>query len=204
MPVDEHPLYDTADCSLGQSGNVWFLGSTFVSEQVAPNEVIAKVNRKCTVPPGTMLFFPVINVEGSPLEKNGETEAELQDYVKWVMSHSTDMSVKIDGMPVKDLQQYRALSPLFTFGPLPENNVLQSLDVDEALEGTTSIAVADGIYLMLAPLSIGVHTIQLKGTLKFTAEQDGFDFVFKQDVKYRITVQPQRRLPGMLMPSEGA
>jgi hypothetical protein len=151
---------------------VWFLGSTFVSEQVAPNEVIAKVNRKCTVPPGTMLFFPVINVEGSPLEKNGETEAELQDYVKWVMSHSTDMSVKIDGMPVKDLQQYRA--------------------------------VADGIYLMLAPLSIGVHTIQLKGTLKFTAEQDGFDFVFKQDVKYRITVQPQRRLPGMLMPSEGA
>src|SRR5690242_15482225 len=30
LPVDHHPLFDTADCSAGQSGPVWFLGASFV------------------------------------------------------------------------------------------------------------------------------------------------------------------------------
>jgi hypothetical protein len=29
LPVDQHPLFDTADCSEGQTGKVWFLGGTF-------------------------------------------------------------------------------------------------------------------------------------------------------------------------------
>src|SRR5437868_1105498 len=26
LPINQHPLFDTADCSAGQSGQVWFLG----------------------------------------------------------------------------------------------------------------------------------------------------------------------------------
>ncbi len=29
MPTNQHPLYDTAECSEGQSGKVWFLGGTY-------------------------------------------------------------------------------------------------------------------------------------------------------------------------------
>ena len=31
FPVDHHPQTDTADCSAGQSGPVWFLGGTFTT-----------------------------------------------------------------------------------------------------------------------------------------------------------------------------
>jgi hypothetical protein len=198
LPVNAHPLFDTADCSQGQSGNVWFLGSSFATEQGPSGEVIAKVDRTCNIPRGKMLFFPVMNVEGSPLEGNGETEAELRDYTNWIMDHAIDMSAEIDGCPVRNLEQYLAPSPQFTFGPLPENNVLQWLGIDAPAE-TTSISVANGIYLMLAPLSIGKHTIHFEGTFKFTQDPDGFDFVFKQDVNYEITVKPNWQPPRMFM-----
>jgi len=198
LPVNAHPLFDTADCSQGQSGDVWFLGSSFATEQGPSGEVIAEVDRTCNIPRGKMLFFPVMNVEGSPLEGNGETEAELRDYTNWIMDHAIDMSAEIDGCPVENLEQYLVPSPQFTFGPLPENNVLQWLGID-APAGTTSISVANGIYLMLAPLSIGKHTIHFEGTFEFTQDPDGFDFVFIQDVTYEIIVKPNWQPPRMFM-----
>jgi len=59
LPLDHNPLADTADCSTGQLGSVWFLGGSFVS---------STEERDCTVPPGKALFFPIINVECSTLE----------------------------------------------------------------------------------------------------------------------------------------
>ena len=59
MPFDHSPLAETADCSEGQSGPVWFLGGSFVS---------AEAVRNCTVPAGKAIFFPVLNVECSTAE----------------------------------------------------------------------------------------------------------------------------------------
>jgi hypothetical protein len=215
MPIDSHPLFDTADCSKGQSGNVWFLGSTFATEQATNGDVTATADRKCTIPPGKMLFIPMANVEGSKAENNGQTEAELREYTEEIMDHAIELSAEIDGRPIKNLETYKASpykapSPLFTFGPLPENNVLQFLYPadkypemqDNIKAGATSDSVADGIYLMLAPLSVGKHTIHFKGMFKFTEDQDGSDFVFKQDINYQITVKPNWRPPRMFMPKE--
>jgi hypothetical protein len=101
MPVGDHPLFDSGDCdcSKGQTVPVWFLGSIITTEQGPAVEVIAKVTRNCTIPPGKKIFFPVFNVEGSTLEGNGETEEELRDYVTWAMKHIIEMSVEIDGVP---------------------------------------------------------------------------------------------------------
>lgn len=142
-----------------------------------------------------------INVEASTLEGNGQTQAELREYAKWLMDHAIELSAEIDGRPVKNLEKYRVQSPLFTFGPLPENNVLRWLGFD-APAGTTSQSVADGVYLMLAPLSVGKHKIHFKGIFKFTQDPDGLDFVFKQDVNYQITVKPNWRPSKMFMPRE--
>src|SRR5215831_19135202 len=46
LPLDNSPLFGTADCSVGQSGPVWFLGG---SPSPRPG---------CTVPAGKALFFP--------------------------------------------------------------------------------------------------------------------------------------------------
>ena len=88
-----------------------------------------------------------------------------------------------DGESLKDLDLYRAESPPFIFGPLPENNVL---DVEP---GTVAGSVSDGYYILLAPLSVGEHEIHFGGAAVFTLEEDGFDFFFGLDITYNITVE---------------
>jgi hypothetical protein len=91
------------------------------------------------------------------------------------------MSAQIDGRSVQDVGAYRVQSPLFTYGPLPDNNVLQSFGTN-APAGSTSLSVGDGVYLMLAPLSVGTHTIHFHG------EVPAFNFLL--DITYNLTVAP--------------
>lgn len=181
MPVDQHPLFDTADCGTGQSGKVWFLGGTYA--------VSGNATRDCTVPVGTALFFPILDVECATAEGNGTTFEELSACAEWVMDHAKDVAAEIDGVPVKNMEKYRGQSPLFTWGPLPENNVQQYVGWDFPA-GTTSEAVSDGYFLMVRPLSEGDHTVHFAGALEFTQEEDGFDYFFSVDITYNLYVKP--------------
>jgi hypothetical protein len=112
------------------------------------------------VPIGKALFFTIIDAECATAEGNGKTDTELRacamDTIDHV--HVADLSCEIDGVPLQNLAMYRVQSPLFTWGPLPENNVLQASGV--ALPaGTTSPSVSDGYFVMVAPLSAGTHTV---------------------------------------------
>lgn len=191
LPVDRHPLFDTADCDEGQSGPVWFLGGTFTVLTGENGEVIGRATRDCTIPVGKALFFPILNNECSTVEGNGETEAELRDCAEFfatgVLNPNSNLRCTIDGRRVENLQRHKVGSPLFTYGPLPDNNILESFGLD-APEGTTSPAVSDGIWVMVAPLSRGRHTIQFSGSAIFTQEEHGFDFVFTLDITYHLTV----------------
>src|SRR5438309_457024 len=60
LPVDHHPLFDTADCKVGQSGKAFFLGGTFTVTQVGIT-VTGIVNRTCTIAAGKAIFFPIVN-----------------------------------------------------------------------------------------------------------------------------------------------
>jgi hypothetical protein len=180
LPADHHPLTDTAPASTGQTGNVWFLGGTFITETGPGGEIIGRVTRDATIPTGKALFFPLVNTEGSTAEGNGATEAELRAYAK--MSADTivpsSLFVQIDGRSLQGLGSFRAQSPLFIYGPLPVNNLLGFA------AGTTSPSVSDGYHVMLTPLSVGQHTLHFGGT----AEAPGFTFI--QDITYHITVAP--------------
>jgi hypothetical protein len=191
LPVDRHPLFDTADSSEGQTGNVWFLGGTFTVIGDESGEIVTGVaTRDCTIPPGTSLFFPILNIEASTLEGNGETEAALREVAVTGADHIVPGSLvcTIDGVPVHDLDDYRVESPLFVYGPLPDNNIAQSFGID-APEGTTSLAVGDGIYVMVPPLSAGKHKIHFEGVAMYTEAEDGFNFIFSLDITYNITVK---------------
>ena len=57
--------------------------------------------------------------------------------------------------------------------------------------GLTSPSVADGYWLMLNPLTPGSHTIHFTGGLTLsTAKGDPFDFDFRLDITYNLTVVP--------------
>lgn len=196
QPFDQHPLTmdGNVDLSLGQpSGPVWFLGGTFaVTTSGTTNIGIA--TRTGTVPLGKALFFPIIDAEDSVAEEIngigcgfGTDEAGLRACAKFFANHITSVSCSIDGVEVKSLQNYRFHSKLFTWGPLPANNLFQN--PDNFPGGLTSQAVSDGYFIMVAPLSAGSHTIHFAGTLVFTAAKDGFDLLFVEDITYNLTVQ---------------
>ena len=192
MPIDDHPLYDTADIGEGQSGKVLFLGSSFKSEQAPSGETITSVDREISIPPGTKIFIPLFNVEVSTIEGYGGTEEEKQEQAESFLDLVGSMTVLIDGEPVEDPEQYESPSTLFEIGPLPENNVLQDLGAD-APAGSTGQAAANGYYLMLPPLSVGEHTIEYVTPIVVPeGNPDGSDWVWTQDVTYTINVEPDK------------
>jgi hypothetical protein len=182
LPADAHPLTDTASVSAGQSGPVWFLGGTWAPTEDLNGNLMGIADRAVTVPSGKALFMPIVDVESSTAEGNGTTDAELRAGANYFADHAIGLSFTVDGQALGNLDDFRAESPLFTFGPLPENNLLG------LAEGTTSPAVSDGYFVMLAPLSAGQHVIHFTGAFVFTTEEDGFDFSFTLDITYRVTV----------------
>ena len=175
LPVTQNPFFDETGCANGangQSGPVWFLTGVINSSGTAV--------RNCTVPAGKMIFFPILNVECATLEGNGSTEAELRACTDSFMNFVTSVAADIDSVQVADIQRYRAPSPLFIYGPLPPNNVVQFFGFN-APAGSTSLSIADGFYLMLKPLSVGPHTIHYTGTF-------GPPINFTLDITYNLTV----------------
>jgi hypothetical protein len=190
IPVDQSPLAGdgAVDCSYAQSGNVWFIGGFIGTPlQLDPDSFLGQATRACSVPTGVMLFFPVLNYEGSTEEGDGDTFEELAANTTWAINHVTAMAATVDGRPIHNLAEYRVQSPLFRYGPLPEGNFF------ELPAGTESDAVAEGFHLMLAPLPPGEHRIHFSGTVLFTEEADGFDYEFSLDITYIITVVPRGR-----------
>src|SRR5205814_1731632 len=84
----------------------------------------------------------------------------------------------IDDVAVENLDAYRVESPLFEFGPLPENNLLG------APTGATSPSVDAGFYLLLNPLSVGKHVLHFGATFD--------EFGASIDTTYIITVVPKK------------
>ena len=101
------------------------------------------------------------------------------------------MSVTIDGRSVRGLSDrstpYRAAVGGFSY-TLPANNWARpysSPPTNPLLAGTKPPApgaYADGVYIMLAPLSPGVHHVS------FTATE--FDGSITENVTYTLTVKP--------------
>jgi hypothetical protein len=172
IPSSTNPLFTdgAVDCSYAQSGRVWFL--------VGVLNVSGHAERSCSIPSGTALFLPIINVECSTLEPPpffGSNEAELR-----ACAHSfgfTNLTAEIDGHPLEDLASYTADSPLYEF-TVPDDNILG------VPGGSEGLSVANGVYLFLAPLSLGEHTLHFGGTYP--------DFGgFTLDITYHLTVLPR-------------
>jgi hypothetical protein len=182
IPADMNPVTDTTGefAAVGQSGSVWFLAGTYggVAE------------RTVTIPAGKTLFVPIYNALWINVPLLGdnpwspEQEAMIRETLAgWVDAFGpADLTCEIDGRPVADILSYRSPTPVggAFMVDLPENDVwglvgLTDVNGDIFQPGTYGPSIQDGIYLMLAPLSKGKHTIH------FTAG----DFL---DVTYHLTV----------------
>jgi len=177
IKVDQHPLFDNGDCTVAQSGPVWFLGGKFCANGATCSAT--GVVRSCNVPRGKALYFPVINGEDSALEEvvaqehSTDPDPEFYQQIAGMRvfedTNMTGMPVycSVDGAWIPDLQRrFRVQSVAFGF-TIPDNNYLKAVYPSSMSggfkAGTYYPAIDDGYYVMLAPLAPGHHTLHFGG-----------------------------------------
>jgi len=194
MSWDHNPLFDTADCSAGQSGPVWFLGGQFC--QAGNTTCGAPVRRTCQIPRGKVLFFPILNTDYSFIENDvSYTEGDLRQHAKSDMNQAVNLKATIDGRKVPIIRICASgstcsptESPLTPFTLAGKDNMMGALpefvNADASKgpipDGAYSLMVTDGHYVLLPPLSPGWHTVYFHG------EAPVWGFVL--DVTYYVKV----------------
>jgi hypothetical protein len=179
-PDDSNPVADMTGEICGKNQNhsdVWFLAGTFGG----------RAERRCTIPAGKAIFFPIINDLISYAEYNFlVTEADLRAYAKSDLDQATIYNALVDGLELRNLEKYRVQSQLFSFRMPPhklgEKFICQSQGISE------------GYWVFLRPLRVGQHTIH------FVGEKLKFDEIrhsnfkagkpkFRVEVTYYLTVK---------------
>jgi hypothetical protein len=167
---------ESTNCGENQpEGNVFFLAG-----QVTDGPVV----RTCEIPAGKRLFLPVINVECSSLEVDsiffGGTPAERRACVEKPEFAVSELVAILDGQPiVPDLQSYEVVSRDFAFTAVSDNPVGIPAG-SESSDTSSGASVSRGVWLLLAPLSPGEHTLFFSGY--FAA------FDFRPTATYHLTI----------------
>ena len=162
---------------VGQRGPVWLLAGTFSG---------GSATRNCSIPQGEWLFFPVVNfVNFNTPNCNqgpGNLSAEtLRSQIVTIVDGATNLSVKLDGEPVKNIVRVKSVVFAVT---LPVDNVFgpNACGVNMGLSGVFSPAIDDGFYTLLPPLSAGKHTLHIHGEMPAAG--------VTVDVTYNLTIVP--------------
>jgi hypothetical protein len=176
IPCDRNPLVspEAAYDESIQEGDVFFLAGTLGGT----------VERNITIPAGKGIFFPILNYMATyPCPYTGFKPAPGQSLKDFLMQNAamlveqgTYMSVTIDGIRINDLLPYRIRTELFYFRGLPELTCM-----DPCVTGELQPGLADGYWIMLKPLSPGLHKLQYKGSYPKLG--------WNMDVTYHITIE---------------
>src|ERR1035437_9311594 len=176
IPVSHNPNFDNGDCSIGQSGPIWFLGTRICQAGVPGCDWTA--TRSCSVPARKALFFPIMWVEDSAPEEPAfgcgssfpplisGTTSEMRQCVQYILNNTltgATLEADVDGKTIRNLWNFRVQSPAFEI-TMPADNVLNAVGEGPFPAGTYSPVVSDGMYLLLPPLSAGSHTVHFGGT----------------------------------------
>ena len=171
-----------SQCQLNQSGEVWFLAGT---------DGTADIFRRCTVPEGKFLFFPVINMikhstPGYPLAC-----AEAQELAAANNDHLALAEVTLDGVRIPDIAHHR-LRPTGCFDAFPNASYVKKPQ-------SYFPAAVDGYWLMLRPLAVGVHHLSVKARYSNPGSDRGdLDEVFDYEIKIEDSLKgtPRKQIDG--------
>jgi hypothetical protein len=153
----ESPIADrTGDrCDAGQSGSVWFLAGALGS---------VPVRRRCTVPVGTHLFFPIVNFSVTADSAAADCD-QLTRRAKDSTDQANALALIVNDREVRDLVAFRQATP-------------ECFNLGERVQQIRAPTAANGYFVMLKPLPPGRHVIKWGGVLPS----------IRQAVVYEITV----------------
>ncbi len=152
IPLEVGPATDKTgiNCGINQSGPVWFLG--------APLEGTNTLS--CTIPAGMMILAPAVTFfndypcpDPSFQPAPGQT---LEDFLTQGVTPFIDsfsFAVELDGQALK---VHRVTAKLQSF-----TGAEDIVTIDACVTGSPQLGVADGQYVMIGPLSPGLHTLHI-------------------------------------------
>ncbi len=165
-----NPMVDTtgAFANLNQTDPIFFIAGNLGDN--------APYVRNFTVPTNKYLLVPIVNyVFWAP--EDGADEAAIRQIAKLNVDTINALTFEFDGAPLANPFNHREASPAggfqLNFGALLG---------DIGLSDMTRLAVSDGYWVMLEPLSAGNHTIRT------SANQPG---QFTTDLTLNITAVPE-------------
>jgi hypothetical protein len=191
-PLLYDPTHPVVPMSTGQEGTVWFIGSQFGNNWP---KVQYHTN---TIPGGIALFLGIESFEWDNADcpnPDTATAAQLLANIRPQENQVTNLTCTIDGVPVEGLTNvmttpYRVRATFDFTCPAIHNYVhdIESIGNESCYQNTEGIpykvqgAASDGVFLMIAPLSVGQHVIQYENYLT------GYGLI--QNVTHYITVEP--------------
>jgi hypothetical protein len=176
LPVSANPLFD-------ETGALADTQQPFKKVFLLVGVINASgtAERTITVPAGTALFFPVINVE---VDNVGvvprQNVPQLRALAGSVIDTVTELHVTLNAASLVD-SALRLQSPPFAYHLPAQDNIYQFFGIE--VSGTIAPAVSDGYWVYIAPLAPGAYDLNFGGTDTFGGSP------FTLDITYHITVE---------------
>jgi hypothetical protein len=156
IPQDQNPANDPtgAHCAINQNeANVWFITGT----------LSGSAERTCNIPAGKALFLGD-GIECSTIENpEAKTDDQLQKCATdglQAVRDPTSLKASIDGVPLKNLDQYRVKSQAFDV-TFPAHNIW-------GVKGGPTRSAADTYIVFLKPLPPGKHVFTFSASSPVT------------------------------------
>lgn len=171
MPRKDSPVWDRtgSKCAVNQAGPVWFLAGGYGS---------SLIHRKCEIPSGKFIFFPVINEVIYPESAKDKPSCEsVKKSVAIDNNHLISFKVIVDG--------HKYVNPAF-FRHASE----KCFDLYSRVPGAQKYppvypTATDGYWVMLKPLSKGKHEISFRAEYNSGSSDYGN---MEQDISYSLIV----------------
>ncbi|MBA4217982.1 MAG: hypothetical protein V3V71_05850 [Roseateles sp.] len=138
---DEGPIADAdgSQCGAGQSGPVWFLAGSYGT---------ARTVRRCHVPAGKTLFFPLVNTLTLEPEDQDESCTSLKRRAA-ALAQPQGLVLEVNGKRFRGLEAHRQAT----------RRCFHVFSDDDTL------AAGNGFYVALGPLKPGRYTLNFGGIL---------------------------------------
>ena len=150
-------------CAQGQSGNVWFLSGSVGQ---------FKTERSCTIPVGTALLIPALNVLMQASKGKSVNCSSLTNQAHAYNDSDNTVYLKIDGVDYTELALHNVTSNCFY--------------LEDKRHDVSGNAVGAGYWAFLEPLPPGEHKVEFGGVYS-----DGF----RQEIVYNLKVPQECTIP---------
>jgi hypothetical protein len=170
IPAGQHPRddYSPEKCQINQQGPVWFL-----ADQLGGRE-----ERTCTIPAGQSIFIPLLVGECEFSTPELKSDEDLRRCASAGNEYGV-IEATVDGVKVKNLEQYRTQSGFFNI-TIVEGNIY------ETPPGTFR-GFADGFFVFLEPLPPGKHRVDLKVSVLNPIDPS---YNYNADWTYHLIIEP--------------